>query len=235
MKVKKTKAPGISVLSKAVSNVTNIVKNKNNKVTKIKTTEEVPKKALKVAKTIISNNSKKSKRNDAGKSPQKKEKPFQSTRGVVYIGHIPHGFFENEMKEYFEQFGTVTHVRVARSRKTGKSRGYGYVEFKEPEVAKIAAETMNNYLMCGRLLKTTYIPPEKQHRGFFLGQPWTTKINPKVKNRMKELKKNDLPLDEAKHVKKAKKSLQKLAALEETLKSAGVNLKFKPKNVPKIV
>jgi RNA recognition motif-containing protein len=37
---------------------------------------------------------------------------------------------------------------------TGKSRGYGYIEFKLPEVAKIAAETMNNYLMCGRLLKS---------------------------------------------------------------------------------
>lgn len=45
------------------------------------------------------------------------EKPFKSTRGVIYIGHIPHGFFEAEMKEYFEQFGKVTKVRVARSKK----------------------------------------------------------------------------------------------------------------------
>ena len=37
---------------------------------------------------------------------------------------------------------------------TGKSRGYGYIEFRDPEVAKIAAETMNNYLMCGRLVKS---------------------------------------------------------------------------------
>lgn len=35
----------------------------------------------------------------------------------MYIGHIPYGFFEDEMKEYFEQFGTVTKVRVARSKK----------------------------------------------------------------------------------------------------------------------
>lgn len=36
---------------------------------------------------------------------------------------------------------------------TGRSCGYGYVEFFRPEVAKIAAETMNNYLMNGRLVK----------------------------------------------------------------------------------
>ena len=25
------------------------------------------------------------------------------TRGVVYVSHIPHGFYENQMKKYFEQ------------------------------------------------------------------------------------------------------------------------------------
>ena len=48
---------------------------------------------------------------------KKEERPYKSTRGLVYIGHIPYGFFEDEMKEYFEQFGKVTRVRVARSKK----------------------------------------------------------------------------------------------------------------------
>lgn len=43
------------------------------------------------------------------------------SRGLMYIGHIPHGFYEEEMKGYFEQFGTVTKVRVARSKKVEKS------------------------------------------------------------------------------------------------------------------
>lgn len=36
---------------------------------------------------------------------------------------------------------------------TGKSRGYAFVEFEFEEVAKIAAEAMNNYLMFERLIK----------------------------------------------------------------------------------
>ena len=39
--------------------------------------------------------------------------------GVVYVGHIPHGFYEEEMRKYFSQFGTVTRLRLARSRKVG--------------------------------------------------------------------------------------------------------------------
>lgn len=57
------------------------------------------------------------------------------------------------MKEYFKQFGVVTRIRIARSKKTGVSKGYAFIEFKEPEVAKIVSETMNNYLMDKRLLK----------------------------------------------------------------------------------
>lgn len=36
---------------------------------------------------------------------------------------------------------------------SGKPKGYAFIEFLHPEVAKIAAETMNNYLMFNRLLK----------------------------------------------------------------------------------
>ena len=37
--------------------------------------------------------------------------------GTLYVGRIPHGFYEDEMKEYFTQFGDVTKVRLARNRK----------------------------------------------------------------------------------------------------------------------
>lgn len=36
---------------------------------------------------------------------------------------------------------------------TGNSRGYAFVEFESEDVAKIVAETMNNYLFGERLLK----------------------------------------------------------------------------------
>jgi nucleolar protein 15 len=73
--------------------------------------------------------------------------------GVVYLGRIPHGFYEEQMKEYFTQFGQVNQLRLSRNRKTGKSKHYGFIEFKSAEVAQIVAETMDNYLMFGHILK----------------------------------------------------------------------------------
>lgn len=86
----------------------------------------------------------------------KQQKDATSKRGVIYVGHIPHGFYEEQMRGYFRQFGVVTNVRVMRSRKTGASKGYGFVQFLDEDVAKVAAETMNNYLMNNRLVKCKY-------------------------------------------------------------------------------
>lgn len=36
---------------------------------------------------------------------------------MVYVGHLPRGLCEPQLYEYFEQFGTVTRLRLSRSKK----------------------------------------------------------------------------------------------------------------------
>ncbi|NXS91757.1 MK67I protein, partial [Jacana jacana] len=63
--------------------------------------------------------------------------------------------------------GTVTRLRLSRSKKTGASKGYGFIEFESDDVAKIVADTMNNYLFSERLLKCQFITPERVHEDLF--------------------------------------------------------------------
>lgn len=86
---------------------------------------------------------------DSKSSKNKKTKKS----GVVYIGRLPEGFQEKELKTYFKQFGDIINLKLSRNKKTGKSKHYGFIEFQSFEVAKIAAETMNNYLLFGHLIK----------------------------------------------------------------------------------
>lgn len=99
----------------------------------------------------------------------KSSKGIRLSPGVIYVGHLPLGLFEPQLKTYFEQFGKVLRLRLSRSKKTGGSKGYAFVEFDCDEVAKIVAETMNNYLMGERLIKCHVIPPEKVHEKLFVG------------------------------------------------------------------
>ncbi|MED6196148.1 hypothetical protein PIB30_044648 [Stylosanthes scabra] len=98
------------------------------------------------------------------------QKPLESAATVLYIGRIPHGFYEKEMEGFFGQFGNIKRLRIARNKKTGKSRHFGFVEFQSPEVAKVVAETMHNYLLFEHLLQVHLIPAEEVHpqlwRGF---------------------------------------------------------------------
>uniref|UniRef100_A0A1J3HGT7 RRM domain-containing protein n=2 Tax=Noccaea caerulescens TaxID=107243 RepID=A0A1J3HGT7_NOCCA len=79
---------------------------------------------------------------------------------VLYIGRIPHGFYETEIEAFFAQFGTVKRVRVARNKKTGKSKHFGFIQFEDPDVAEIAAGAMHDYLLLEHMLQVHVIPPE---------------------------------------------------------------------------
>lgn len=87
----------------------------------------------------------------------------EEPRGVIYIGHVPKGFFEPQMRQFFTQFGTVCRLRLSRSKKNAGFKGYGFIEFKEESVAKIVADTMNGYLLFGKKMECHLVPKEKQH------------------------------------------------------------------------
>ena len=65
------------------------------------------------------------------------------------------------MKCYFAQFGRVLKVRIMRSRRTGGNQPVAYIVFDDQHVAKIAAESMNNYLMFDKLVRCALVPFEK--------------------------------------------------------------------------
>ena len=80
---------------------------------------------------------------------------------VVYLGHIPHGFYEMQMKGFFTQFGSVSRLRLARNRKTGRSKHYAFIEFEHREVAEVVAKAMQGYLLYSKILECRVLKPEE--------------------------------------------------------------------------
>jgi nucleolar protein 15 len=73
------------------------------------------------------------------------------------------------MRSYFTQFGEILHLRLSRNKKTGRSKHYAFIEFASSEVARIVAETMDNYLMFGHILKCKTVPREQIHENLWKG------------------------------------------------------------------
>ncbi|KAG5013835.1 hypothetical protein AAZX31_09G213100 [Glycine max] len=61
---------------------------------------------------------------------QPEQKLLKNTATVLYVGRIPHGFYEKEMEGYIGQFRTIKKLRIARNKRAGKSRHFGYIEFE---------------------------------------------------------------------------------------------------------
>ncbi|RYH01304.1 hypothetical protein EON65_48495 [archaeon] len=137
---------------------------------------------------------------------------------IIYLGHIPEGFNEKLMRKFFNQYGEVSQIKLFKSLKTGRSKGYAFVEFESPEVAAIASESMNGYFLMERKLVSHVVPADKIHKGMF-AKP---KVEPsRRKNSFSSDDEEDAPtVDEsnfarvaALHAKSMEKKQAKLAEL----------------------
>ncbi|XP_031235981.1 MKI67 FHA domain-interacting nucleolar phosphoprotein [Mastomys coucha] len=108
---------------------------------------------------------------------KKQKKKEKSTTGVVYLGHLPSTLSESHIYDYCAQFGDIKRFRLSRSKRTGNSKGYAFVEFESEDVAKIVAETMDNYLFGERLLSCKFMPREKVRKDLFISQ-WNVPFHP---------------------------------------------------------
>lgn len=126
--------------------------------------------------------------------------------GVVYVGRIPHGFYENEMREYFEQFGKILKLRLSRNPRNGASKHYAFIQFESAGVADIVTKTMDGYLMFNHILKVQLVPDEQVHDKLFKGANKRFKKVPWNKIRGREL---DLGASEATWEKRIEKEKQR--------------------------
>ncbi|GAA0170122.1 hypothetical protein LIER_40891 [Lithospermum erythrorhizon] len=58
-----------------------------------------------------------------------------TTYTKVFVGGLAWETQKETMKKYFEQFGDILEAVVITDKPTGRSKGYGFVTFREPEAA----------------------------------------------------------------------------------------------------
>lgn len=136
------------------------------------------------------------------------------------------------MRAYFSQFGDITRLRLSRNRVTGRSKHYAFIEFASATVAKIVAETMDNYLMYGHILKCKYVPQEQLHPELWKGANRRFKRTPWNKIEKKRLEKGKTRDKWSESIKREEK--RRLAKAEK-LKALGYELELpKLKSVDEI-
>ncbi|KAG7581312.1 RNA-binding domain superfamily [Arabidopsis suecica] len=79
-----------------------------------------------------------------------------SPSSKLFIGGLSWSVDEQSLKDAFSSFGEVTEVRIAYDKGSGRSRGFGFVDFAEEGDALSAKDAMDGKGLLGRPLRISF-------------------------------------------------------------------------------
>lgn len=82
----------------------------------------------------------------------------------LYVGNLPYSMGDDELREIFEEFGTVQSASVLMDRETGRSRGFGFVEMDDAD-GKSAMSALDGRDVDGRALRVNEARPREERSG----------------------------------------------------------------------
>jgi cold-inducible RNA-binding protein len=81
---------------------------------------------------------------------------------TIYVGNISFKLKENDLKNTFEEFGTVSSVKIIKDKVSKKSKGYGFIEMDVEQEAENAIAALNGKELDGRALKVHKAHPRNE-------------------------------------------------------------------------
>jgi len=77
----------------------------------------------------------------------------------LYVGNLPWSINDEGLQDLFSQYGAAS-SRVITDRESGRSRGFGFVEFNDEASAQAALDAMNGTEVDGRELNIDLARPQ---------------------------------------------------------------------------
>ena len=106
---------------------------------------------------------------------QKKEKNQKKTNGI-FISGIPYLTKEEELKDLFSKYGTITEIKLPKYQDSGKNRGYCHIYYDSKKSALKALE-LNNYTIGNRYLTVEMAKMNKEELNDEIKTKKQNKIN----------------------------------------------------------
>lgn len=82
----------------------------------------------------------------------------------LFVGSLPFKMTSDELQDLFAEFGEVNNAKIINDRETGRSRGFGFVEFASDDEAQAAVKAMNGKDVDGRALTVNVARPREERR-----------------------------------------------------------------------
>ena len=82
----------------------------------------------------------------------------------IFIGNLSYNVSEEDLGRAFMIFGEITSATIIKDKKSGRSKGFGYVEMTVQSEAQAAIWTLNGKAFNGRMITVNEARPHSDDR-----------------------------------------------------------------------
>lgn len=92
----------------------------------------------------------------------------------IYVSNLSFAVQDEDLREFFVEYGEVTSAKIITDKFTQRSRGFGFVEMPDDAAAEKAIKELDGGMVDGRAIKVTVAKPkeEKSQRPSFSKSRW---------------------------------------------------------------
>lgn len=117
-------------------------------------------------------------------TPKKTKVEDSNAVANLFVGNLSWNVDEEWLAREFEEFGEIKATRIITDRDSGRSKGFGYVEFNDAADAAKALEARQDYELDGRNLRVDFSTPRSNDGN---------SANPREKMQNRQAKFGDTP------------------------------------------
>lgn len=74
----------------------------------------------------------------------------------IFIGGLDTRLTEGDVLIIFSQYGSPTHIKLARDKETGKSRGFAFLKYEDQRSTVLAVDNLNGAVVLGKALRVDH-------------------------------------------------------------------------------
>ncbi|MCL2869578.1 RNA-binding protein [Candidatus Saccharibacteria bacterium] len=83
----------------------------------------------------------------------------------LFVGSLAFATTDDALKAFFESVGPVASAKVVTDRDTGRSRGFGFVEYENTDDLQKAIDELNGKTLDGREITVNMARPKENRSG----------------------------------------------------------------------
>jgi RNA recognition motif-containing protein len=81
----------------------------------------------------------------------------------IFVGNLNFKVEEDDLRDIFEEYGTVSSAKIITDKFSGRSKGFGFVEMDDPESANKAIEELNGATLENRNMVVNEAKPRNNN------------------------------------------------------------------------